>query len=248
MKEVLNKIHNRILKLRLRPIRVFCFHHVSDVRDSLVCQEEDWTQLEHFKLNIESLQKQYSFISLSSAYYKLRHDNFRIKKYAVLTTDDGLSSILNIIPWLEEKRIPLTLFVNTRFMEGDIIKPIHKKWLRDLAPDADTKTIAQKMYLSEKQIWSLNSSLIEIGMHGHEHLDVSQIKELQFEEDINICMSKLRNHPRFVSAYAFPWGRATKESMTYLHRNDIIPVVVHGGRNYNWTGSIDRECIDNKTL
>lgn len=133
-------------------------------------------------------------------------------------------------------------------MERDKLKPVHLNWLTKLAPNADAKAIAHKMYLSKKQIFELSSSYIEIGLHGHEHLDVSQIKELQFEEDINICMSKLRNHPRFVSAYAFPWGRATKESMTYLHRNNIIPVVVHGGRNYNWTGAIDRECIDNKKL
>lgn len=248
LKDLIHRVRRKLMKTRLRPIRVFVFHHVSEEIDPLICKEEDWTQLDQFKQNIEKLSKQYTFISLSNAYDKLQHDRFRIKRYAVLTSDDGLSSVLNILTWLEEKGIPLTLFVNTCYMEGDKLKPVHEKWLREIVPDADSKAIAKKMYLSKKQIWSLNSLLIEIGMHGHEHLDVQLISEIQFEQDIKTCISKLKTHPRYIPAYAFPWGKSTKDAVTYLHRNNIIPVVVHGGRNYNWTGAIDRECIDNKTL
>lgn len=38
---------------------------------------------------------------------------------------------------------------------------------------------------------------------------------------------------------------ATKESMDFLEKNSIIPVLVRGGKNYQWEGYIDRECIDN---
>ena len=118
---VSQEIWHKLEKLRLQPIRVFCFQHVSTVRDPSVCQEEDWTQLDQFKQNIEKLCTQYSFISLSEACKTLHNDWFRSHKYAVLTTDDGLTSVLNVIPWLEEKRVPLTLFVNTRYMDGDIV-------------------------------------------------------------------------------------------------------------------------------
>ena len=229
-----------------RPIRVFVFHHVSAERDILVCQKEDWTQLDQFKHNIGELQKKYHFISLSEADDKLQQDRFRWKNYAVLTTDDGLASVLNVIPWLEEKQIPLTLFVNSRYMNGNILKPIHEKWLREFAPDADTKTIAQKMYLSEKQIWALNSPLIEVGMHGHEHEDVWKMDDDDFKTDVQTCMSKLHGHPRYIPAYAYPWGHSTAESLSYLRQNEIIPVVVRGGENYTWNGIIDRKCIDNE--
>ena len=129
-KWLLNKLRWKCMKMRFRPIRVFVFHHVSDVRDPLVCQEEDWTQIDQFKQNIEKLSKQYKFISLSDACEKLQNDKFRCTNYAVLTTDDGLSSVMNVIPWLEENKIPLTLFINTRYMDGDILKPVHQKWLR----------------------------------------------------------------------------------------------------------------------
>lgn len=248
MIDLIHRIRRKLMKIRLQPIRVFCFHHVSDVRDPLVCQEEDWTQLDQFKRNIEHLLQDHTFISLSEACDKLQHDKIRSRKYAVLTTDDGLTSVLNVIPWLEEMKIPLTLFINTRYLDGDKLKPVHQKWLHELAPDADEKEIAKRMYLSKEQIWALNSPYIEIGMHGHEHWNVPQIKEEQFEEDMHMCIGKLCNHPRFISKYAYPWGRATKESLSFLKDEGVVPVLVNGGENYQWEGYVDREGIDNKVI
>ena len=231
-----------------QPIRVFVFHHVSDERDVLVCQESDWTQLDQFKCNIEHLSQHYTFISLSEAHNKLQHDWFRFYKYVVLTTDDGLASVLNVIPWLEEKKIPLTLFINTRYMDGDKLKPVHLQWLKELAPAKDEKEIAKRMYMSKEQIFGLSSPYIEIGLHGHEHLDARKISETEFERNIEQCQQLLCNHPRYVSLYAYPWGRSTDASMQYMRNNSIVPVVVDGNKNYVWTGSISRECIDNVQL
>lgn len=242
--KLVNKIKRKWMKLRLQPIHVLVFHHVSDLRDSLVCQEDDWTRLDQFKQNIESLGKQYKFISLSDASYKLQHDKIRRDKYAVLTTDDGLASVLNVIPWLEEKKIPLALFINTRYMEGDIIKPVHKKWLQEEDPNVNEKEIAKRMYLSKEQIWKMDSPLIEIGLHGHEHLDATQISESVFEKNVDQCKDILSKHPRYVPAYAYTWGRSTLESLKFLRNNKIIPLLVRGGKNYQWEGYIDRECID----
>lgn len=248
IEKLLNRLRCKLIKLRFQPIRVMVFHHVSAMRDLLVCQEDDWTQLDQFKQNLEKLREQYIFISLSDACHKLQYDLFRFRKYAVLTTDDGLASVLNVITWLEEKRIPLTLFVNTRYMEGDTLKPVHQKWLHELEPNADEKEIAKRMYLSKKQIWSLASPYIEIGMHGHKHLNVQQIREAQFEEDIKACRERLSNHPQYVPMYAYPWGCATNESLDFLKNEGIISVLVKGGKNYQWEGYIDRECIDNKVI
>lgn len=246
MYDVLNKIKRKWMKLRLQPIRVLCFHHVSDVRDTHVCQESDWTQLNQFKCNIEHLAQNHTFISLSEACDKLKHDWFRFRKYAVLTTDDGLAYVMNVIPWLEEKQIPLTLFVNTRYMEGDKLKPVHQKWLHELNPDADENEIAKRMYLSKEQIWALKSQYIEIGLHGHEHFDARKISEAVFEEDIDKCIGILSHHPRYIPAFAYTWGRATNESTVYIQNKGIVPVFVGGGVNYTWENFIDRECIDNK--
>ncbi len=245
LEKLLNRIRKKCIKIRIRPIRVFVFHHVSDVRDPLVCQEADWTQLNQFKQNIEKLSKQYTFISLSQAYHKLQHDMIRCRRYAVLTTDDGLASVQNVIPWLDAKGIPLTLFINSRYMAGDKLKPIHLDWLSKTVPDADVEAIAKRMYLSREQIWKLNSPLIEIGLHGHNHLDATQISVSAFEKELTQCKELLCEHPRYVPAFAYTWGKSTPESLVYLHKNRIIPLLVDGMKNYQWCGYIGRESIDN---
>lgn len=236
------------MRLRYKPIRIFVFHQVSEVRDPLICQEEDWTQLEQFKHNIEHLIAECTFISLSEAYDKLQHDRYRLRKYAVLTTDDGLASVMNVIPWLEEKKIPLTLFINTRYMECDKLKPIHQKWLHELEPDADGKEIAKRMYLSKEQIWSLKSPYIEIGLHGHEHLDARAVAEEEFETNVELCVNQLCSHPRYFAAYAYPWGIGTAKSRKYLINKGIVPIMVDDYVNCVWKGSLSRVSIDHKVL
>ena len=248
MSYIFDKIQRVVMRLRFRPIRIFVFHHVSDVYDSLMCGDDDWTQTEQFKRNILSLQSRYQFISLSEACERLQHDTFRMKNYAVLTTDDGLASALNILPWLEEQKIPLTMFVNTRLMERDMLKPISVQRLMKLAPDADVKAIAEGTYLSKDQIFSLTSPLLAIGLHGHEHLNARQIQENIFEHDCEKEKTILQSHPRYISAYAYPWGLSTESSIKYLRAQGIIPVVVDTAKNYKWNGIISRECIDNTKI
>ncbi len=248
MSRILDKIKRYWIKLRFRPIRIFVFHHVSDVYDPLLCGEDEWTQTDQFKRNIRELQKRYQFISLAEACHKLKHDVSRLRNYAVLTTDDGLASVLNVIPWLEEQKIPLTLFVNTRFMERDILKPISIERLKTIAPDADVLAIAKRMYLSKEQIFAFTSPLLEIGMHGHDHLNAQRISESRFEEDFEIGREIIQTHPRYIKAYAYPWGKHTIESTTYMDKLGILSLAVRKGKNYIWKPCLNRECIDNIKL
>ena len=108
------------MKLRLQPIRVYCFHHVSDAYDTSYMWEEDWLNTDALKTFILGLQQNgYTFISLSEAHAKLTNDIYRNRKYAVLTADDGFKTLLNIVPWLIEQQIPITLFMNPRYITDD---------------------------------------------------------------------------------------------------------------------------------
>ena len=248
MRRRLHKIWLYVIRWFLQPIHFYVFHNVSDKYDELLCGIDDWTQTEQFKQNIEKLSQQYTFISLSEAYNKLQHDWFRIRNYAVLTTDDGLASVLNVIPWLEERKIPLTLFINTRYWQQNKLKPIHLERLQKITPNADILKIAKQLYMSREQIWALDSPFIEIGLHGHEHLDAKAIKEQDFELNVEQCIEKLAFHPRYVPFYAYPWGMGTQKSKEYLISKGIVPVMVDNDVNCVWTGSISRVCIDHKVL
>ena len=50
-------IAKKIIKLRLQPIVVLCFHQVSDEYNPLTMWKCDWTKTKQFKQNVLELKK-----------------------------------------------------------------------------------------------------------------------------------------------------------------------------------------------
>ena len=196
-------------KIRLQPIRVYCFHQVSAQYNPLTMWECDWTQIDQFKRNVLHLKAHYKFISLTEAHEKLKHDIFRIQKYAVLTADDGYKSLLNIIPWLEEQHIPITIFLNTKYLDGKSWSAINEKQARQTKPDVDVLAeVCPYLYLNKTELKQLTySPYVTIGMHGHEHLDAMKQTEREFEENVHRCQEVLTEYTKAVPYFAYTWGR-----------------------------------------
>ncbi len=247
--EIKAKIRRKWTKLRLQPIWVFCFHQVSDEYNPLTMWECDWTPTELFKRNIQNLKEQgYNFISLLQAHEKLKRDKFRCKKYAVLTADDGYKSLLNILPWLEEQKIPVTLFVNTKYLDGKSWSTISEKQARRVIPDVDMlKGVCPYLYLSKdelKQTASMQN--ITIGMHGHEHLDATEQTIEDFKRNVQLCQDALKDIPQVIPYFAYTWGRHNAETNEVLSEMGLTPILVNGTKNYKNVKYIDRLAIDGK--
>ena len=245
------KIRRKLVKLRLQPIRVFCFHHVSDEYDPLTMWECDWTQTDVFKKNILSLKKSgHEFISLVEAHEKLKHDWFRTKKYAILTADDGYKSLLNILPWLEEQRIPITLFVNTKYLDGKSWSAINEEQARRVKPEVDMlREVCPNLYLSVEELKKAAAmSNVTIGMHGHEHLDATKQTIEDFKKNVQQCQDALQNIPHVIPYFAYAWGKHNAETDKILKEMSLIPVLVDGTKNYNNAECVDRLAIDGKVL
>ena len=227
MKELWHKIKRKWMKLRLQPIRVFCLHHVTKEFDPETMHECDWMQIDEFKNKVMSLQQSgVRFISLTEAHDKLQHDWLRRKKYAVITFDDGNASLKEILPWLEEQQIPTTLFINGQYLDGKSFRKNPKE-----------------QYLTKEELCALTSPLLEIGSHGWEHTDASQMPQVDFENSISRSVALLSTHPRHIPFHAYTWGRHTSQTDEYLRNRQIIPVLVKGKKNYCHTKYIDRELL-----
>ena len=224
---IFQKVKRKWIKLRLQPIRVFCLHHVCEQFDAESMYPCDWMALSEFKQKINNLRSQgYQFISLIDSYNYLKNDLFRRKKYAVLTFDDGYKSLLEVLPWLEEQRIPTTLFINGKYLDG--------KSYRDTP---------KEQYLNYGELFALTSPLIEIGHHGWEHTDATKITEEELRKSVHENIGILSSHPRYIPFWAYTWGRHTKVSDLYFKRLSITPVVITGQGNYNYNCYIDREIL-----
>lgn len=229
MQSVVKKIKKKLVKLMFQPIEVFVFHSVSDEFDESQNLRSDWSSTQAFQEHVGQILREYHFISIEEAYRHLRKDWMRRKRYAVMTCDDGFRSVLSVLPFLESHNIPLTLFVNTQYLDG-----VSKR----------EGYAANPQYITQEELDALDSPLITIGMHGHLHDNVADKSEQQFVASLKTCEKILQKHPRYVPFFAYTWGSFSKVSQQVLKKNDIIPVFSDGESNYHYSDGVSRRAID----
>lgn len=246
MAQVIAKILRKWMKLRLQPIRVYCLHHVSESYEPLTMWECDWMQMDEFKQKVLLMREDgVEFISLTEAHEKLIHNMFRHKKYAVLTADDGYKSILDVLPWLAEQKIPITLFVNTKYLDGKSWSEINEEQAKRTKSDVDMeKDVCPNLYLSREELLHVASiPNVTIGLHGHEHLDATKQTIEEFEANVRRCQEALKDVPHTIPYYAHTWGRHSVKTDEVLKELGLIPVLISGTGNYNNVNHIDRELL-----
>lgn len=230
--KLLNKIWRKWIKWRLQPIRVFCIHHVTESFDADSMNECDWTQMDDFKNKVLSMQQDgVEFVSLTEAYNKIANDKFRNHKYAVLTFDDGYASLKEILPWLEERRIPATLFINGKYLDGK-----------------SYRTNPKERYMTREELFALTSPLIEIANHGWEHKRITEMTYEEFVESVERNVALLSAYPNYIPFWAYTYGTYGKKANEFLQQKHIVPVYVSGNMNYNDASHIDRELISSERL
>lgn len=223
----MSQLSEKITKILLQPIHVFCMHHVCNAFEAESMNACDWMQIDEFKQKVQKMQQDgVKFISLTEAYNKITNDKWRNNKYAVLTFDDGYASLKEILPWLEKQQIPVTLFINGKYLDGKSYRNNPKE-----------------QYLTKEELFSLTSPLIEIGSHGWEHADASKMSDDEFKQIIEQNIKLLQAHPRYFSFHAYTWGKYTKGSNRVLLEMNITPVLMDGMKNYDEPHIIHRELL-----
>lgn len=226
--EIWAKICRKWMKIRLRPIHVLCFHHVSEENDAETMSPGDWMQIDEYKKSILNLQKEgFTFISLSEANKKNAKNLIRCHKYIVITFDDGYATLKEILPWLEEQQIPVTLFVNGKYLDG-----------------VSYRENPKEKYLTRDELYALTSPLVEIGSHGWEHKNAHKISEQEFEDIVVRNIAYLSNHPRFIPFHAYTWGRHNQMTDDILKKYHVVPVLMDGLKNYNDDRVVHRELLE----
>lgn len=230
IKDLWHKIIRWCMKLRLQPIRVFCFHQVSEEFDPSTMWACDWTQIDQFKRSILHLKEQYEFLSLNEATKKLKQDRFRCKKYAVLTADDGWASLQNIIPWLCEQKIPVALFVNPAYLLGEEVRE-----------NGMDKLLSSKELID---MYTYGKPYVSIASHGWNHQLTTMQSDQEFQLNVDSSTQYLTKYDGFIPFFAYPCGQRRRAQDKYLHGKGLIPVYCDGQMNSTGGECIHREPID----
>ena len=229
-KPFFQRLRNHLTRMFRHPVKVFVFHQVSDVFDPETMWDCDWTQTDVFKERILALKKKYTFIPLSEVPRSLANDKCRLKKYASLTADDGWASLHNILPWLTEQQIPVTLFLNPSCLDG-------KHWNSRATDKLLTKE--EVILIVEK-----GTPYITVASHGWTHKRCDGMTMETFTENVDKAEKALEGMPGKVPFYAFASGLYTRAQVDYLRRRELIPVFVDGMVNDRDPASIHRFCMD----
>ena len=225
---IIAKIQRKLMKLRLRPIRVFCLHHVCEKFDADSMNACDWMQIDEFKSRVQTIRNEgVLFISLADAYKHICQDRIRSKKYAVLSFDDGYASLKEILPWLEKQQIPVTLFINGKYLDGKSYRKNPKE-----------------KYLTKEELFSLSSPFIEVANHGWEHIRVTEMTDEEFRTSVEQNVSLLSVHPKYIPLWAYTYGTHTVFTDNFLQEQQIIPVYIDGEKNYDDTEVVHRELLE----
>lgn len=244
MQGIYKKIAQKLIKMRLQPIRVFCFHQTSEQYvEGLYCNP-DWIPTDFLKKHIEQLFAEgYQFISLEEAHKHIQNDIVRIRKYAVITADDGMLCQTALLPWFEERNIPITFFIDLETLDGKTCTMPVMNYLKIEDAEEEAK-IAKQLYLTKEQLMQLSSPMLTIGMHGVKHEPVHRLNRTEFQSQVQLCKQALSKHPSYIAYYAYPYGAHTNENNEVLESEGIIPVYADGEMNYNDGNVIHREILE----
>ena len=193
----IQKLQRKIAHLLLKPIRVFVFHQVSNTFDSDVMWPCDWNDIISFKNRISNMKKEYHFISLEEAYKHILYDVVRKEHFAVLTADDGYVSLKNILPWLAENRIPITLFLNPGYLCNKETQ----------IPEKGKESLLSKGELEE--LIEQCSPYVSVASHGWTHKFCTQMSSEEFETQANRSIQYMSSRKEYIPFYAYPCGKHT---------------------------------------
>lgn len=241
IKEIVLKLKRRLLRLRLQPVRVFCFHEVDENEEN----NPDRIPMSFLMETIQQLLNSgYKFISLKEAHAHIKKDKIRIKKYAVLTADDGLKCQLNVLDWLEKKNIPITLCLNVLSLSNKTCGLPYRKWYH--IEDKETeKRYAEQLYISESELQRIESNLVTFALHGVNHDEAAtEISLDDFRKDVEACIQKFASNKHYVPFYTYKYGMHNRNTDEVLRQYNLTPILVDGEKNYNDASCIHRELLE----
>jgi peptidoglycan/xylan/chitin deacetylase (PgdA/CDA1 family) len=119
MKAILRKLASAMWKrAHGRVLVIFNYHQVSPAFDPLTQSEYTWTQLDHFRRELEFIKGYFKVLPLHEAIDCLKRSAVP-GVCAALTFDDGdISMQQHALPLLKEMSLPATFFINTGHGRG----------------------------------------------------------------------------------------------------------------------------------
>ena len=185
---------------------IFLYHDVSN-SDSPQYSEHYSTKISAFHNHIEFFSKHFKFVSLDEI---ISADHGEQERLAAITFDDGFLSVkTEILPYLKERGIPFTVFLNTSAVKTNSLK--YKTGNASIERSYETK-----VYLDENDVWEISEQGVLIGSHTANHKVLSECAAAELGEEISDAKHYLETLVKYkIKHLALPFGKRE-------HYNDAV--------------------------
>jgi peptidoglycan/xylan/chitin deacetylase (PgdA/CDA1 family) len=170
-------------------------------------------EMEAFEAQIDWLQANGEIVDLKTAVERIGHSD--ADRTFTLSFDDGhLSIFKTAFPVLLERNVPFTLYLTTHPLEGK-----HLLHGDERMPLVSWDQVGRM----------LESDLITVGAHSHEHLDMRFQDEASAARDLEACDRLIEERLGFSPRhFAYPWGHWSK-TVDPLVQNRYDTAVIGSG-------------------
>jgi len=126
----------------------------------------------------------------------LKQSNSLPKKSVIITFDDVYVSQLKLAyPLLKKYNLKASFFIPFAYVGG-----------------LDDWNTAKEPIMSVEQLQSLDSSIVELGLHSYAHKNYSKITPNEVQEDFNLCREFVNSNQLNVqNILAYPYGKFPKK-------------------------------------
>lgn len=159
------------------------------------------------------------------------------KRYVAITFDDGHRNIFqNVFPEIEKKKIPITLFIPTGFLDN------HPGWY------SKERDYDEGMHvMSTKELNEMNQSqFVTIGSHSITHSYLPDLEESEIKNEIFQSKKDLESIlNESIHLFSFPHGEFNNNIVSFCKQTEytnvysILPVPIHFEKDEFVRGRID---------
>jgi len=106
-------------------------------------------------------------------------------------------------------------------------------------------------YVNKEFLKNIDSTLIHLGLHGHEHQRFS-MKTIDWQrQDIQKNIDELKQYPSYVPIFSIPFGKPhdwTQETLKLAYSFGLTPVLSNSGYNVKYDQAIMQITCDDRSI
>ena len=167
-------------------------------------------KIAEFEMDLDFLLRYFQPIDMQKAKEVVLDKKHLEKPSFHLSFDDGLREVYHIImPILERKGIPATVFVNPAFVDNQALFYRHKQ---NITTDATRFLQTQSPYLTWNELKTMRQHGFSIGAHSIDHPDYAELtEEEQIRQTLQSCHEIAQHLGEPCRYFAFPFSDAGVE-------------------------------------